>query len=109
MIKELVSEYYKTFGEPVDKRGFIILTVSNGFEPNGRASETFEDYYVIILPYIQYYWRGTHSWHLGRLGLRQSFQASTIELAIKRCMIFLQEIREQNGETTIKYDARRDI
>lgn len=66
------------------------------FEPHGRASETWEEVWVIELPYCQYFWKSTIGFKKGKEGLHASFKGKTFEEVEKRAIEFLKFYKETN-------------
>lgn len=57
---------YEVIGPVNDNKPIITVECKCSFEPNGRASETWESYWVLILHTVKYHWWNTkEGWRLG--------------------------------------------
>lgn len=79
---------------PMTEGDWFVLRCSVDFEPNGRASETWEEYWTIELPYTPYYWEGTKGWNKGSEKAVTSFKASTLDNVIKKAIYYLENYPE---------------
>ena len=71
---------------------FINISCKVGFEPHGRASETWEIYRILTLPQIPQYVKFTDGWKkLESCDLPMRFQGRTYDKVIQKAIIFLKE------------------
>jgi hypothetical protein len=71
------------------------ITKHMDFEPNGKASETWEYVWFLTFPWCRYYWRSTTGWRLGTSQNPIKFQAASLQLVIRRATMFLMEISQE--------------
>jgi len=77
---------------PVDEgRKFIVVSCGVGFEPHGRASETWEIYWTLVLPQIPYHWKSTNGWRRGSTKEPISFKGRTFDDVVSKAKAFLRE------------------
>ena len=72
-------------------KDLLVVTFGYGFEPHGRASETFEEVWRIELPYVQAMLQSTQGWKPCVPGVKASSSGRTLEEAAFRIMDFLHQ------------------
>jgi len=72
------------------------ITRSVGFEPNGRASETWEYTWYLELPWCYHHWDHLRDgWTKGNNDHAMSFHASSLRMVIAFAVNFLREAYNQ--------------
>jgi hypothetical protein len=64
-LKELSRLLHRRFGwvsPRYQDKDLIVLKCRCGFEPHGKASETWEIIWLLQLPYVRGYWRTRDGW-----------------------------------------------
>lgn len=61
-----------------------------GFEPNGRASEDWEYYFVVTLPRIRYHYKTIIGWTEGKGNMPMTFKDKNVVNAVHRAILFLE-------------------
>ena len=70
---------------------FIQLECGQDFEGFGRASETWELYWRLILPHIKGHWKSTTGWRVGTSDSPMSFHGRTALEVIQKAIKFIKE------------------
>jgi hypothetical protein len=78
----------------IDKESLFKLELLYAFEPNGRASETWEDVWVLILPNVPGYWFSLSGWQRGAWGDGMTFKSPSLEEVLAHAKDFLLWYRE---------------
>jgi hypothetical protein len=91
MIVELMG-LLKPKVAPLGEGEWFKLICGVGFEPHGRASETWEVYWQIELPKTPWYWKSTNGWVKGNPNVHMKFHEKTLEGALAKALTFLQEV-----------------
>jgi hypothetical protein len=91
-----------------DRWNFIELECGQGFEPHGRASETWEVLWILRLPHIRYYWKGTNGWQLSDMAFNMQFKGKTQEDAVNQALKFLDECPNPQELTNEEHSAMRN-
>ena len=73
-------------------KDLLVIKCRCGFEPHGRASDTWEMIWRIELPYVQYYWKSTTGWRPGTPGLNMKFKGRTLYEAMMKLSSFLGDM-----------------
>lgn len=72
----------------------IVLRCYCDFEGHGRASETWEEHWVLELPHIQDYWRSTSGDYLRRSsGVGAYFHGRSVDQVIQRAKAFVTDLK----------------
>lgn len=74
----------------------VTLSLSNEFEPHGRASETWEPIWLLKLERVPFYWKSTTGWRLGTSGLPMYFKGRDGEAVVREAIDFLDWHNEAN-------------
>jgi hypothetical protein len=82
-------------GPETDGKTFVDIKYKVGFEPDGRASETWDGYWEVALVQIPHHWRSTKGWVRGTTDHPITFGGATIGSAINNASTFLREARAQ--------------
>ena len=76
-------------------KNLIEIRCYNAFEGHGRASETWEEHWEIVLPQHQYYWLTNEKrWRMGKPGIKQKFHGRSLERCLQMAEQYLREIGE---------------
>lgn len=75
----------------LDRRDCFVITAGYLFEPHGRASETWEETYVLSFPHIPYYYYLITGWET-KGESKMYFQGRTLENIFKQAEKFLAEV-----------------
>ena len=69
-----------------------VVTIRCGydFEPHGRASETWEDAWSIMLHTVPYYWRATDGWRVGMPSVVVRFRGRTESEAKAKAIEYIE-------------------
>ena len=99
MKETIVDELLKSLGiicapENQDKK-FIQITCGVGFEPHGRASETWELWWKLTLPQVPHHWRSTTRWRVGTTEKPIQFTGETFDQVVSQAIEFLTELRKE--------------
>lgn len=78
------------------------------FEPDGRASENWEEYWLLTLPHIRAYAKYPDGWRLMQFEVPMGFKARTAEEAIQKAIQFLDECPNPLKMTPEQYNAMRN-
>jgi hypothetical protein len=78
--------YLRSF-RVMDEKDYIVISVSNEFEPNGGASEDWEDYYTITCKYIPSYIPTSTGWRISDYNIGGTkFIGATLDIALDRAI-----------------------
>lgn len=104
LLDELRWAYCKKFPNRWYERGDLVkITIGNDFEPNGRASETFEDYYILDLLLVPYWYSLSNGkWVKGKDGLRMTFHSAEFEMVVRRAINFINNIPQEIAKEMMK-------
>jgi len=75
--------------EPGTTGNLFVLEYKCGFEPNGLASETWENYWVLRFPQIPAFWKSTKDWVRCINGLEMEFKGETMRSVAMKAIEFL--------------------
>jgi hypothetical protein len=76
--------------EPGTTGNLFVLEYKCGFEPNGLASETWENYWVLRLPQIPAFWKSTNGWVRFMNGLEMEFKGERMRDVAIQAVDFLR-------------------
>ncbi len=78
-------------GPDTDGKEFIRISCQVGFEPHGRASETWEVVWFLTLPQIPHHWKSLSGWRRGTTDAPIQFKGRGPVEVIARATAFLNE------------------
>lgn len=76
----------------------LVIKCRCGFEPHGRASETWEMVWRVELPFVQSCWRSTEGWRARKSGLSMKFCGRTLYEAMMKLCDFLADMVNEGKE-----------
>ena len=79
-------------------RELLDIRLMCGFEPNGRASETWEYTWTLVFPQILHHWHSTTGWRPGNTELVMEFHGETVGECIAQARNFLLWYQERGQE-----------
>ena len=79
-----------------DHKEFIRLSCKVEFEPHGRASETWEWAWYLVLPQIPHHWKSTTGWRRGTTDQPMRFKGRTAQEVTNKAAAFLKELRNDD-------------
>lgn len=93
-IRELMSKFIK-LGPGMHGQSFITVNCYCDFEGHGRASETWEEHWSIVLPLVPHHWKGIAGWNKGGTDRRgMLFHGKTFGDVREQCIDFLEWYNE---------------
>ena len=78
-----------------DGKEFIKVSCGVGFEPHGRASETWEIYWKLELPEIPLYWKSTKGWKKHDGSRYMIFYGRTFDIVVARAVKFIKTLAQE--------------
>jgi hypothetical protein len=78
-------------------KDFLRIRCYCDFEPFGRASETWEEVWELVLPQHSSYWFSAGNWHKYNSNAHMYFEDRSLDAVISRAIVFL-EWYNKNGQ-----------
>jgi hypothetical protein len=92
---ELVKLLHISCAPGSENKDFIRVTCGVAFEPHGRASEAWEIFWKLVLPFYYWSWKSTTGWRRGNTDDPMEFTGRTFESVVSKAIAFLKESKYQ--------------
>lgn len=86
---------------PVYTGDWFVLRCQVDFEPNGRASETWEEHWKLELPKTPSYWQKSNGTWVRGYGMGMDFDAPTMQKVLEKGIYYLSQLKKNEIPTVI--------